>query len=148
MEWACSAGCTACFALLRIAALLAGIAFSRFGFTAALYPRSSLWSRKRIRIPYPNSPVFSSTPFGKRKVDFHRVKRIITNGDGVRLTTAVLLAGQMMTPDKFLVAEPCPPAMNRSSQGNVFCVRRAGRERFPRFRTDPGFLCKRLARNI
>jgi hypothetical protein len=33
---------------------------------------------------------------------------MITKGDGVRLITAVLLAGQMMTPDKILVAESCP----------------------------------------
>ncbi len=33
---------------------------------------------------------------------------MITEGDGVRLITAVLFAGQMMTPDKFLVAESCP----------------------------------------
>jgi len=33
---------------------------------------------------------------------------MITKGDGVRLITAVLLAGQMMTPDKFFVAESCP----------------------------------------
>jgi hypothetical protein len=33
---------------------------------------------------------------------------MIIEGDGVRRITAVLLAGQMMTPDKILVAEPCP----------------------------------------
>jgi hypothetical protein len=33
---------------------------------------------------------------------------MITEGDGVRLITAVLFAGQMMTPDKFFVAESCP----------------------------------------
>lgn len=37
-----------------------------------------------------------------------RRQRMITTGDGVRLATAVLLAGQMMTPDRFLVAESCP----------------------------------------
>jgi hypothetical protein len=46
--------------------------------------------------------------FGKLTIDFHSIKRMIAIGDGVRLITAVLLAGQMMTPDKFLVAESCP----------------------------------------
>jgi hypothetical protein len=58
--------------------------------------------------PSLTSIVFTSGTQGDPKVDFHHTKRMITKGDGVRLITAVLLAGQMMTPDKFLVAESCP----------------------------------------
>jgi hypothetical protein len=50
----------------------------------------------------------STGTFGKPAIDFHSFKRMITKGEGVRLITAVLSVGQMMTPDKFLVAESCP----------------------------------------
>jgi hypothetical protein len=106
--WACSPGCFACFALPRIAVPCAGIAFSHFGYTAASRPRSIPWSQGRSRIPSRTSAVFPSGTFRKPKVDFHNAKRMITKGDGVRLITAVHMAGQMMTPDKFLVAESCP----------------------------------------
>jgi hypothetical protein len=108
MEWACSPGCFACFAFLRIAVPRAGIAFSHFRFTAASYPSSNRWNPGRSLTPSHTSADFNSGTYRKPKVDFHHAKRMITKGDGVRLITAVLLAGQMMTPDKFLVAEPCP----------------------------------------
>jgi len=106
--WACSAGCFDCFARPRIAAPCAGIAFSPFGFTAASYPRSNPWNPVRSLIPSRTDLVFPSGTSRKAKVDFLRAESMITKGDGVRLITAVLLAGQMMTPDKFLVAESCP----------------------------------------
>jgi hypothetical protein len=108
MGWACSPGCFACFAFLLIAVPRAGIAFSHFGFTAASYPRSIPWNQGRSLIPSRTSVAFPSGAYRKPKVDFHYAERMITKGDGVRLLTAVLLAGQMMTPDKFLVAESCP----------------------------------------
>ena len=108
MEWACSPGCIACFACLPIAAPRAGIAFSHFGFTVALFQLSKPWYQRRNLIPFRTSVVFNSGTERKPKVDFHPLKRMMAKGDGVRLTTAVLLAGQMMTPDKFLVAESCP----------------------------------------
>ena len=101
-------GCIAYFALPRIDALRAAIASSHFEFTTASYPRGNHLNQGRSLIPFRTSVVF---PFGterKLKVDFPHAKRMITKGDGVRLLTAVLLAGQMMTPDKFLVAESCP----------------------------------------
>jgi hypothetical protein len=108
MGWACWPGCFACFEFLRIAVARAGIAFSHFGFTAALSPRSNPWNRGRSLIPSRTSIVFLSGTHRKPKIDFHHAKCMILKGDGVRLITAVLLAGQMMTPDKFLVAESCP----------------------------------------
>ncbi len=108
MGWARSPGCFACFVLLPIAAPCAAIAFSHFGFTAASYLRSNPWNQGSSLIPSRTSVVFPSGTCRKPKVDFHRAKRMITKGDGVRLITAVLLAGQMMTPDKILVAESCP----------------------------------------
>ena len=108
MEWACSPGCFGCFAFPRTAAPRAGIDFSRFRFTAALYPPSNPWNPERSLNPSRTSADFNSGTQGKPKVDFRHAKRMITKGDGVRLITAVLVAGQMMTPDKFLVAEPCP----------------------------------------
>jgi len=47
MEWACSRGCIDCFASLPIAAPRAGIASSRFGCTAASFPRNTLWNQAR-----------------------------------------------------------------------------------------------------
>jgi hypothetical protein len=107
MEWACSPGYIAFSAFPRIAAPPAGIAFSRFGFTAASYPRNNPWNPVRSLIPCRISLVFHSGTQREPRVDFHDAKRMIAGGDGVRLITAVLLAGQMMTPDKFLVAESC-----------------------------------------
>jgi hypothetical protein len=107
MEWACSPGCIVCSAFPRIVAPLAGIAFSRFGFTAASSPRSNPWNPGRSLIPCRTSLVFHHGTGREPRVDFHPAKRMIAKGDGVRLITAVLLAGQMMTPDKFLVAESC-----------------------------------------
>jgi len=60
MEWACSPGYIACSAFLRTAAPRAGIAFSRFEFIAALYPRSNPWNQARSLIPCPTSLVFHS----------------------------------------------------------------------------------------
>ena len=108
MEWACSPGSFACFAYLRIAVPRAGIAFSHFIFTAASYPSSNPWNPGRSLTPSRTNADFNSGTSRKPKVDFHHAERMITKGDGVRLLTAVLLAGQMMTPDKFLVAESCP----------------------------------------
>jgi len=107
-EWACSAGCFAFFARPHIDAPCAGIAFSHFEFTAASHPRSNPSSPGRNLIPSRTNLVFPSGTSRKPKVDFPRVESMITKGDGVRRITAVLLAGQMMTPDKFLVAESCP----------------------------------------
>ena len=108
--WACWPGFIACFEFLRIAAPRAAIGFSHFGFTAASFPRSNPWSRSGAAVSSRPSLASFSPPEqqGDPKVDFHHTKRMITKGDGVRLITAVLLAGQMMTPDKFLVAESCP----------------------------------------
>lgn len=108
MEWACLPGCFAFSAPQPIDVLRAGIDFFRFGCIAASFPRSTPWNRGRSLIPSRIRFVFTSGTYRKAKVDFRHAKRMITKGDGVRLTTAVLLAGQMMTPDKFLVAEPCP----------------------------------------
>ena len=108
MGWDCSPWCFDCFACPRIVALRAGIAFSPFKFTAGSYQHSNPWSQGRSLIPSRTSIVFTSITYEKPKVDFHHAKRMITKGDGVRLITAVLLAGQMMTPDKFLVAESSP----------------------------------------
>jgi hypothetical protein len=107
MEWGYSPGCSACFAFLRIVARRAGIAFSRCGFTAASYQRSIPWNRRRSPIPSRTNVVFPTGTWRGPRVDFQHTVRMIMDGDGVRLTTAVLLAGQMMTPDKFLVAESC-----------------------------------------
>jgi hypothetical protein len=60
MALACSAGCTAYFALLRIAALHAAIASSHFGFTAASYRRSNPWNQGRSLIPSRTSVVSPS----------------------------------------------------------------------------------------
>jgi len=108
MGLACSAGCIACFVHLRTAVPRAAIASSHFGFTAASFPRSNPWNQGRSLIPSRTSAVSQSGSERKPMGDFYNAKRIITAGDGVRLTTAVLLAGQMMTPDKFFVAESCP----------------------------------------
>jgi hypothetical protein len=107
MGWACSPGYIACFAFPRIAVPRAGIGFSHSGFTAALSPRSIPWNQGQSPIPSRTSVIFPSETCRKPRVDFHRAERMITKGDGVRPITAVLLAGQMMTPDKFLVAESC-----------------------------------------
>jgi hypothetical protein len=103
-----SDGCTGCFAPLRIAVPRAAIASSHFGFTIASYPRSNRWNQGQSLIPSRTSVVSRSGTELKPKVDFQRAKRMIAEGDGVRLITAVLLAGQMMTPDKIFVAESCP----------------------------------------
>jgi hypothetical protein len=108
MELACSAGSIDCFASPPIDAHLAGIGFSPFGFTAALFPHPTPWSQARNPIPFRTSVVFNYGTFRARNVDFQKAKRMMAKGDGVRLITAVLLAGQMMTPDKLLVAESCP----------------------------------------
>jgi hypothetical protein len=108
MVWDCSPWCIDCFECPLIGVLRAGIASSHFRSTAALYRRNSLWSQGWSLIPSRTSIVFNSITHEKPKVDFRHVKRMIAKGDGVRLITAVLLAGQMMTPDKFLVAESCP----------------------------------------
>jgi hypothetical protein len=108
MGWACWPGCFACFVFLRIAVARAGIVFSHFGYTAALSPRSNPWNQGRSLIPSRTSIVLPSGTDRKPKIDFYPAKCMILKGDGVRLITAVLLAGQMMTPDKFLVAESCP----------------------------------------
>jgi hypothetical protein len=108
MGLASSEGCIACFALPRIAALRAAIASSHFGFTTASYPCGKHLNQGLSLIPSRTSVVFPSGAERKPKVDFQHAKRMITKGDGVRLITAVLLAGQMMTPDKILVAESCP----------------------------------------
>jgi hypothetical protein len=108
MGLASSAGCIACSALLRIAALRAAIASSHFAFTIASYPQSNRLDQGQSLIPSTTSVVSHLGTEPKQKVDFQRVKRMIAKGDGVRLITAVLLAGQMMTPDKILVAESCP----------------------------------------
>jgi hypothetical protein len=44
---------------------------------------------------------------------------MIAKGDGVRLITAVLLAGQMMTPDKIFVAESCPRQTSNQENGDI-----------------------------
>ena len=106
--WECSRGFFACFVFPRIVARPAGIAFSLFKCTAALCPLSNPSNKGRSHTPSRTDVVFDSITGQKPKVDFHPAKRMITKGDGVRLITAVLLAGQMMTPDKFLVAESCP----------------------------------------
>ncbi len=107
--WACSPGYFACFAFPLIVAPHAAIVFFRFASIAASYPRRSPLNRERLpTLTRPCiSAVFRCGTFRKAKVDFRIAKRMMTKGDGVRLITAVLLAGQMMTPDKFLVAEPC-----------------------------------------
>src|SRR5450631_2913251 len=106
--WECWPGYTACFALPPIVARLAAIAFSHFAFTAASYPPNSRWSQGLSREPFRTSAKLSSAKIRESIVDFHGGIRMIAKGDGVRLITAVHLAGQMMTPDKILVAEPCP----------------------------------------
>jgi len=60
MGWDCSPWCFAFFAFLRIAAPLAGIAFSPFRFTAASYPHSNPWSPGKSLNPSHTSAVFNS----------------------------------------------------------------------------------------
>jgi hypothetical protein len=108
MEWAYLPGCSVSYASLPIAARLAGIAFFPSVFTAALFPRSTPCNPARNLIPSRSSLVFNFGTAGKGMVDFPCLVRMMAHGDGVRLITAVLLAGQMMTPDKYIVAEPCP----------------------------------------
>jgi hypothetical protein len=133
MGLAYSEECIACSALPRIAALRAAIASSHFGFTTASFPRSNRLNQGRSLIPSRTSLVFPSGTERKPKVDFRRAKRIIAKGDGVRLTTAVLLAGQMMTPDKILVAESCPRQRSNQENGELLGVWRPQPERYARF---------------
>jgi hypothetical protein len=123
--WECWPGYTVCFAHPRIVARLAAIAFSHFAFIAALCPPNSRWSRGRSRKPFRTSPELSSRKIRESIVDFHGGIRMIAEGDGVRLITAVHFAGQMMTPDKILVAEPCPRQASSQSSTMNFCARRA-----------------------
>jgi len=55
-------------------------------------------------------------------IDFFWFPVMMSKGDGVRRITAVLLAGQMMTPDKDLVAGSCV----RQRSGNIRNIKKAG----------------------
>jgi hypothetical protein len=69
--------------------------------------KAACGAEARIRLRFAIRMYFNRN-IRKPAIDFLYFKRMITEGDGVRLITAVLFAGQMMTPDKFLVAESCP----------------------------------------
>jgi hypothetical protein len=108
MAWECFPGFTACFDFPRIAAPPAGTDFSHSGFTVALLPSNNPLNREWKLIPSRTSCVSVHGMLAYLAVDFFCAERMMARGDGVRRITAVPLAGQMMTPDKFLVAEPCP----------------------------------------
>ena len=111
MGWVPWPGYFDCFAFPLIAALRAAIASSHSECTGGLFRPSNPWSPGRFLIRSRTSHVTLCRIVGERKIDFPPAKRMMTRGDGVRLITAVLFAGQMMTPDKFLfflVAESCP----------------------------------------
>ena len=104
---AISLGCCAGCVLPRTAAPCAEIGFSHFGFTGESCLRKIRWNPEWNHIPPRTSNWIPCRICGEAKIDIHPANRMIIDGDGVRLITAVLLAGQMMTPDKILVAEPC-----------------------------------------
>jgi hypothetical protein len=108
MDRACWLGYFASVAFLLIAARRAGIASSHFEFTAALFPLSNPWSPVQKLIPSRTRIVLLSATLWEQRIDFPQAVHMIVIGDGVRLITAVQLAGQMMTPDKYFVAESCP----------------------------------------
>jgi hypothetical protein len=129
MAWECLPGSIACFDFPRTAAPPAGTGFSHSGFTAALLPSNSPLNREWKLIPSRTSRVSVHGMLPYLAVDFSCVERIMARGDGVRRITAVPSAGQMMTPDKFLVAEPCP--RQRAGQPGNFIAKRIRQDSFP-----------------
>jgi len=71
MGWACSPGRFASFAFPPTGALPAGIAFFRFGFTGASYPRNNPWNPAWSLNQSRTNGAFLSGTWGNPKVDIH-----------------------------------------------------------------------------